>query len=69
MSDAITVMEQVGTARQVPTPPFPQPASYGATSDEYDAYLDAVDRSEAVEPSPALASYLDARDGASAGEL
>jgi hypothetical protein len=62
MSDAITVMEQAGMARQVPTPPFPQPATYGADSDEYDAYLDAVDRGEAVQPSAALAAYLGARD-------
>jgi hypothetical protein len=62
MGDAITVMERVGMARQVPVPPFPQPASYGASSDDYDAYLDAVDRGEPVPPSPALAAYLDARD-------
>jgi hypothetical protein len=62
MSDAISVMEQAGMARQVPVPPFPQPASYDAARDEYDAYLDAVDRGEAVQPSPALAVYLAARD-------
>jgi len=62
MGDAITVMERVGMARQVPVPLFPQPASYGASSDDYDAYLDAVDRGEPVPPSPALAAYLDARD-------
>ena len=61
MSDAITVMEHTGMTRQVPTPPFPQPASHGAGSDEYDTYLDAIDRGEAVQPSPALAAYLDAR--------
>ena len=62
MSDAITVMEHAGMTRQVPTPPFPQPSSYGAASDEYDTYLDAIDRGEAVQPSPPLAAYLDARD-------
>ena len=62
MSDAITVMEQAGMARQVPTPLFPQPASYGASSEEHDAYLDAIDRSEAIQPSPELAAYLNARD-------
>jgi hypothetical protein len=62
MSDAITVMEQAGMARQVPTPPLPQPSSFGASSEEYDAYLDATDRGEPVQPSSALAAYLDARD-------
>jgi hypothetical protein len=62
MSDAITVMEQVGMARQVPTPPFPLPASYGASSEERDDYLDAVDRGETVQPSPELSAYLDALD-------
>ena len=61
LGDAITVMEQVGMARQVPTPPFPQPATYGTSSDDYDTYLDAVDRGDTVEPSPALAASLDAR--------
>ncbi len=61
MGDAITVMEQVGMARQVPTPPFPQPITYGASSEERDDYLDAVDRGEIVQPSPGLAAYLDAR--------
>ena len=45
-----------------PTPPFPQPSSYGASREEYDEYLDAVDRGDTVEPGPALAAYLDARD-------
>jgi hypothetical protein len=62
MSDAITVMEQAGMARQVPAPPFPQPASFGAASEDYDDYLDAVGRGEPVQPSPALAAYLDAHD-------
>jgi hypothetical protein len=62
MGDAITVMEQVGMARQVPTPPFPQPAAYGASDQEHDDYLDAVDRGDTVAPSPGLAAYLDARD-------
>ena len=62
MSDAITVMEQAGMARQVPAPPFPQPSIHGASSDEYDAYLDAVDRGDTVQPGPELAAYLDARD-------
>jgi hypothetical protein len=60
ISDAITVMERAGMTRQVPVPPFPQPADYGATSDEYDAWLDATDRGESVPPSPELAAYLDA---------
>jgi hypothetical protein len=62
MSDAITVMEHTGMARQVPTPPFPQPTHYGASSGEYDAWLDASDRGETIQPSPTLAAYLDARD-------
>lgn len=62
MSDAITVMDHTGMTRQVPTPPFPQPATYGTTSDDYDTYLDAVDRGDTVQPSPALVAYLDARD-------
>jgi hypothetical protein len=62
ISDAITVMEHTGMTRQVPTPPFPQPVTYGAGSDEYDTYLDAIDRGEVVQPSPPLAAYLDARD-------
>jgi hypothetical protein len=62
MSDAITVMEHAGMARQIPTPPFPQPVDYGASSQDYDDYLDAADRGQAVQPSPALAAYLDARD-------
>ena len=62
MGDAITVMEQAGMARQVPAPPFPQPSIHGASSDEYDAYLDAVDRGDTVQPGPELAAYLDARD-------
>ena len=61
MSDAITVMEQTGMTRQVPTPPFPQPATYGTSREAYDEYLDAVDRGDTVEPSPALVAYLDAR--------
>jgi hypothetical protein len=60
MSDAITVMEHAGMARQVPVPPFPQPVDYGATSDEHDAYLDATDRGETPQPSPELAAYLHA---------
>jgi hypothetical protein len=62
MSDAITVMEHNRMARQVHTPPFPQPSTYGASSEECDIYLDATDRGEAVQPSPALVAYLDARD-------
>jgi hypothetical protein len=62
MSDAITVMEQVGMARVVPTSPFPRPVDYGTSSEEYDAYRDATDRGEAVQPSPELAAYLDAID-------
>jgi hypothetical protein len=64
MGDAITVMERSGMTRQVPTPPFPQPQTYGATSQEYDAFLDATatDRGEPVQPSPELAAYLNTRD-------
>jgi hypothetical protein len=62
MSDAITVMEHAGMTRQVPTPSFPQPVDYGATSDAYDAWLDASDRGDPTEPSPELVAYLDAVD-------
>jgi hypothetical protein len=62
MGDAIAVMEHTGMTRQVPTPPFPQPASYGASSEEYDDYRDATDRGEPVQPSPELGAYLDAMD-------
>jgi hypothetical protein len=62
MSDAITVMEQTGMTRQVPTPPFPQPATYGTSREAYDEYLDAVDRGDTVQSSPTLVAYLDARD-------
>ena len=62
MSDAITVMEHTGMTRQVPTPPFPQPPTYGTSSEEYDAWLDASDRGAAIQPSSELAAYLDALD-------
>jgi hypothetical protein len=62
MGDAITVMEHTGMARQVSVPAFPQPTAYGVSSEEYDAWLDAVDRGQPVQPSPELAAYLDARD-------
>ena len=62
MIDATTVMERAGMARQVPTPLFPRPVDYGASAEEYDQYQDAVDRGEVVQPSPALADYLDALD-------
>jgi hypothetical protein len=62
MIDATMVMERAGMARQVPTPPFPRPVHYGASDEEYDAYQDAVDRGQVVQPSPALAAYLDALD-------
>jgi len=45
-----------------PHPTLPQPASYGASSEEYDDYRDGTDRGEPVQPSPALVAYLDARD-------
>jgi hypothetical protein len=61
MGDAITVMEHAGMARRVPTPPFPKPADYGASSDEYDAWLDATDH-DRPQPSVELAEYLDALD-------
>jgi len=62
MSDAITAMEQAGMTRPVPVPPFPQPSSYGTSGDEYDAWLDGVDRGQPVQPSPELTYYLDALD-------
>jgi hypothetical protein len=62
VGDAITVMEHAGMARRVPTPPFPRPHQYGASSDEYDQWLDASDRGDPVDPSPALAEYLAALD-------
>jgi hypothetical protein len=61
MSDAITVMEQAGMIRPVPVPAFPRPATYGAST-EYDTWLDPTDRGDPIQPSPALAAYLDARD-------
>jgi hypothetical protein len=62
MGDAITVMERSGMARRVPTPPHPRPVDYGASGEEYDEYQDAVDRGDPVQPSSALADYLDALD-------
>jgi hypothetical protein len=62
MGDAITVMEHTGMARHVPTPPFPRPHDYGASSAEYDDWLDAADRGDPTDPSPALADYLEALD-------
>jgi hypothetical protein len=60
MGDAITVMERTGMARQVPTPAFPRPVDYGTSGQEYEEYLDATDRGQVVQPSPALANYLNA---------
>jgi hypothetical protein len=54
-----TVMERSGMARRVSTPPFPTPADHGASSAEYDDWLDASDRGQ---PSAELAGYLDALD-------
>jgi hypothetical protein len=62
MGDAITVMEAAGMARRVPTPPFPRPHDYGASSDEYDAWQDATDRGDSTNPSPELTDYLHALD-------
>jgi hypothetical protein len=62
MTDAISAMEQVGMTRQVPVPPFPQPHSYGATSEEYDGWRDASGHGESTQPSPELAIYLDVVD-------
>jgi hypothetical protein len=62
MSDAVTVMEHAGMTRPVPAPTFPQPATYGASSEDYDTWLDATDRGETLQPSPELAAYLHARD-------
>jgi hypothetical protein len=61
MGDAITVMEHTGMARRVPTPPFSKPADHGASSQEYDDWLDASDRGD-PQPSAELAEYLDALD-------
>jgi hypothetical protein len=60
VGDAITVMERAGMARRVPTPPFPTPADYGASTDEYDQWLDASDRGDPTQLSAELADYLDA---------
>jgi hypothetical protein len=60
MGDAITVMEQAGMARRVPTPPFPRPHHYGASTTDYDAWQDATTRGDPIDPSPELADYLDA---------
>jgi hypothetical protein len=49
-------------ARRVPTPPFPTPADYGASADEYDDWLEASDRGHPTPPSAALADYLEALD-------
>jgi hypothetical protein len=57
MGDAITVMEHTGMARPVPTPPFPRPHDYGASSDEYDDWLDATDRGHPTRPSAELAAW------------
>ena len=62
MGDAITVMEHTGMARRVPTPAFPKPADHGASSAEYDDWLDASDRGHPTQPSVELADYLDALD-------
>jgi hypothetical protein len=62
VGDAITVMERAGMARRVPTPPFPSPADYGASTDEYDHWLDASDRGHPSQPSAELAEYLAALD-------
>ena len=62
MGDAVTVMEHAGMARRVPIPPFPTPADYGASTAEYDAWLDATDRGDPTRPSVELVDYLDALD-------
>jgi hypothetical protein len=62
IGDAITVMEQVGMARRVPTPPVPRPHHYGASSDDYDAWQDATARGDPTHPSPELTEYLTALD-------
>jgi hypothetical protein len=62
MGDAITVMERAGMARRVPTPAFPKPADYGASSGEYDHWLDASDRGHPTQPSAELTAYLEALD-------
>jgi hypothetical protein len=62
LGDALTVMEHAGMARRVPTPPFPRPHHYGASSAEYDDWQDARDRGDATDASPQLADYLAALD-------
>jgi hypothetical protein len=37
-------------ARRVPIPPFPRPHDYGASTAEYDDWLDATDRGVARQP-------------------
>jgi hypothetical protein len=60
VGDAITVMEHAGMARRVPTPPFPTLIDYGASTAEYDDWLEATDRGDPTHPSAELADYLDA---------
>jgi hypothetical protein len=62
LGDALTAMEHAGMARRVPTPPFPRPNHYGATSAEYDDWQDASSRGDPTNPSPELAEYLAALD-------
>jgi hypothetical protein len=58
MADGSTAMLRAGMARQVPTPPVPRPGDYDASPDEYSDWLDATDRGDPLQPSPALQHYL-----------
>jgi hypothetical protein len=62
MADGSTAMVRAGMARQVPTPPVPRPGDYDASPDEYGDWLDATDRGDPLQPSPALQQYLAALD-------
>jgi hypothetical protein len=62
MADGSATMLRAGMARRVPTPPVPRPGDYDASPDEYGDWLDATDRGEHLQPSPALQHYLEALD-------
>ena len=46
-----------------PHPILPHAADYGASTDEYDDWLDATDRGQPTQPSAELADYLEALEG------
>jgi hypothetical protein len=62
MADGSTAMLGCGMARQVPIPPAPRPSDYGTSPEEYGDWLDANDRGDPHQPSPALQEYLAALD-------